>query len=139
MIVADTGAILALLDADDRHHAALSAIFRAQPRQWLLPWAILPEVDYLAATRLGRRTADAFVDDLGSGAFVVEWGDEGDLAAAATLVRRHRKLAIGLVDAVVMATAERLRAPAIATLDLRHFGAVKLPHRPRLLPRDPPP
>jgi len=34
-----------------------------------------------------------------------------------------------------MAVAERLRAD-IATLDLRHFGAVTLAHAPRLLPRD---
>ncbi len=36
----------------------------------------------------------------------------------------------------VMAVAERLRASAIATLDLRHFGVVTLRGRPRLLPRD---
>jgi hypothetical protein len=41
-----------------------------------------------------------------------------------------------LVDAVVIATAERLRADAIATLDLRHFGAIKIAGSPRLLPRD---
>jgi hypothetical protein len=36
----------------------------------------------------------------------------------------------------VMAVAERRRAAAIATLDLRHFGAVTLRSRPHLLPRD---
>jgi hypothetical protein len=40
------------------------------------------------------------------------------------------------VDALVLAMAERLRAEAIATLDLRHFGAVRLPRSLRLLPRD---
>jgi hypothetical protein len=35
-----------------------------------------------------------------------------------------------------MAVAERRRADAIATLDLRHFGAVTLRGRPRLVPRD---
>jgi hypothetical protein len=37
---------------------------------------------------------------------------------------------------VVKAMAERLRASAIATLDLRHLSAVKLRVDPRLLPRD---
>jgi len=32
-----------------------------------------------------------------------------------------------------MATAERRKAEAIATLDLRHFGAIVLRGRPRLL------
>jgi predicted nucleic acid-binding protein len=45
-------------------------------------------------------------------------------------------LELGLVDAVVVATAERLKAEAIATLDLRHFGAVAIKGNPRLLPRD---
>jgi hypothetical protein len=40
------------------------------------------------------------------------------------------------VDAVVIATATRLEARAIATLDLRHFGAITIPGNPRLLPRD---
>jgi hypothetical protein len=35
-----------------------------------------------------------------------------------------------------MATAERLRARAIATLDLRHFASVKLAGSPLLIPRD---
>ena len=43
---------------------------------------------------------------------------------------------LGLVDAVVMAIAERLGATAIATLDVRDFGAVKLRGEPKLYPRD---
>jgi hypothetical protein len=35
-----------------------------------------------------------------------------------------------------MAMAERLRAAAIATLDVRHFGAVSLRGHPKLVPRD---
>ena len=136
MTVADTGAILALLDADDRHHAILRQLFEAERRAWLLPWAILPEVDYLVHSQLGRRVQEAFLDDLASGAFVVEWGVPADLDRARELDRRHRSLALGLVDTVVMAVAERRRATAIATLDERHFGAVSLRGQPKLLPRD---
>ncbi|MGH8644521.1 MAG: hypothetical protein ACREX4_08730 [Gammaproteobacteria bacterium] len=42
------------------------------------------------------------------------------------------------MDAVVIAVAERLNAEAIVTLDLRHFGAVDIRGRPKLLPRDAP-
>ena len=35
-----------------------------------------------------------------------------------------------------MAIAARRRATAIATLDVRHFGAVKIAGAPKLLPRD---
>ena len=136
MIVADTGAVLALLDADDKHHHSLRSVFEASPGAWLLPWAILPEVDYLALTQLGPRTEQAFLEDLLSGAFTVEWGMERDLRRAYELNSRYRALKLGLVDTIVMAVAERRKAEAIATLDLRHFGAVRLQGQPRLIPRD---
>lgn len=136
MIVADTGAILALVDADDRHHAALRRAFELEPESWVLPWSILPEVDYLLTTHVSSRAAARFLADLADGAWRVEWGEPADLRRAHELCRQYRSLAIGLVDATVMAVAERRRARAIATLDVRHFGAVALRTKPRLLPRD---
>lgn len=136
MIVADTGAIVALIDRSDRHHEALTEIYEEAPSQWVLPWAILPEVGYLVGKFMGPRAGEAVLADLASGVFQIEWGREADLVRAQALARQHRALELGLVDGVVMAIAERLRASAIATLDVRHFGAVALKHRPALLPRD---
>ncbi len=136
--VADTSAIVALLSTDDRAHLDVLALYRATGRRWVLPWAILPEVDYLVAARIGGGTQAAFVDDLLDGAWSVEWGTLGDVARAQELGRRYRDLQLGLVDTVVMACAERLGATAIVTLDLRHFGAVELEGNPQILPRDQP-
>ena len=136
MIVADTGAVLALIDADDRHHEALAAVFREDAASWVLPWAVLPEVDYLLGTHLGIRAQDAFLSDLGRGEWTVDWGGEADLRRAHEIATRYKVLRLGLVDGAVIAAAERLRATAIATLDLRHFGSVAIRGRPRLIPRD---
>lgn len=136
MIIADTGAIVALVDANDRHHRALLRLFESDPDSWVLPWAILPEVDYLLAEHVGVKAQERFVADLASGAWLIEWGDPADFVRGEEIARRHRGLRLGLVDTLVMATAERRRAEAIATLDLRHFGAVKLRREPRLVPRD---
>jgi hypothetical protein len=136
MIIADTGALLALFDRTDQHHDDIRLLYEDNPDAWVLPWAILPEVDYLTATHLGPRAQDLWLADLSSGAFNVEWGRTDDLAVAERLCRRYEALRIGLVDAVVVAVAERLRASAIATLDLKHFGAITIKGRPRLLPRD---
>lgn len=139
MIVADTGGILALLSRRDVHHAAVRAFLERERRPWIVPWAVLPEVDYLATTRLGPHAASAFLSDVARGVFVV--GDEVslDLARAMVLQERYRDLALGLVDSVVMAEAERLRAQAIVTIDARHFRAVRLEidPPPRLVPLDP--
>jgi predicted nucleic acid-binding protein len=136
MIVADTGAILALIDRSDRHHRRLRTLYETDPAIWLLPWAILPEVDYLVGAHVGARAQEAFLADLADGTFAVAWGHESDLDEAQRLSERYPKLQMGMVDAVVMATAARLKARAIATLDLRHFAAVAIPGNPKLLPRD---
>jgi len=134
--IADTGAIVALIDADDRHHAEMVELFDRDRGAWLLPWAILPEVDYLVSAHVGEASAEAFRRDLAQGAFAIEWGQHRDLMRARALCDQYASLRLGLVDAVVMAIAERMRATAIATFDLRDFGPVTLEHRPRLIPRD---
>jgi uncharacterized protein len=134
VIVADTGALLALFNADDRHHDTVRVLFEATGSQWVLPWAILPEVDYLVGTRIGRKAQRLWLDDLADGSFVVAWGDEVDLLRARHLDRQYGALGLGLVDAAVLALAERHRADAIVTLDRRHFGAVTLTPAIPLLP-----
>lgn len=135
MIVADTGAILALVDADDKHHAVLRGLFDHDP-DWILPWAILPEVDYLLAAHVGADAELAFVRDLAEGRYVVDSGGEGDFARAHELCRRYKDLRLGLVDGIVAAVAERIGASAIATLDLRHFATIEIHGGPKLFPRD---
>jgi predicted nucleic acid-binding protein len=136
MIVADTGAVVALIDGDDHHHDVFRKAFEKNPREWVLPWAILPEVDYLVASRLGPSVARAFRKDLAQGLFLVEWGKGADLARALELDDSYGDLRLGLVDGVVMAVAERLEARAIATTDLRDFAPVELAGGPQLWPRD---
>ncbi len=136
MIVADTGAVIALVDADDRHHEAVRALFDGDLGGWVIPWATLPEIDYLLSAHVGRKAQDAFLEDLADGAFSVEWGRPEDVVRAQALHQKYRALRLGLVDGVVIAVAERLHAKGIATLDLRHFGAIAIRGRPKLLPRD---
>ena len=97
MIVADTGAVLALLDKGDRHHAAVRELYEDRPDDWLLPWAVLPEIDYLVAAELGARAQEAFLADVADGAFAVEHGRHDDLARAHEIARKHRALRLGLV------------------------------------------
>ncbi len=135
MIVADTGAILALVDADDRHHRALLELFE-RDQDWILPWAILPEIHYLLSSHVGPDAERAFMRDLAQGRYAVESGNETDMARAYELCDRYWDLRLGLVDGVVVAVAERLGAAAIATLDEWHFGAIEIRGKPKLFPRD---
>ncbi len=128
--------VIALIDSDDQHHHTLRTVFEAEPGLWVLPWAILPEVDYIVSSRLGATAARAFRADLADGLFNVEWNRGSDLQRAVEIDDHYADLSLGLVDTVVMAIAERLDAQAIATLDLRDFASVELAGRPALWPRD---
>ena len=132
-IVADTGAIIALLDSDEEHHADVYNLFMANPRLWVLPWAILPEVDFMLCKHVGRKVQTAFLADIADGAWQIDRGAPQDLMRAYEL---HVKLSIGLVDGVVMSVAERLGAEAIATLDMRCFASAPIRGKPLLFPRD---
>jgi uncharacterized protein len=136
VIVADTGAIVALVDTSDRYHRVLRELYESSPHEWLLPWAILPEVDYLLLKYVGPEAERLFLEDVAEGSYAVEWPASGDLVRASELNRTYADLNLGIVDASVMAVAERVGARAIATLDLRDFAAVSISGSPRLLPRD---
>lgn len=138
MIVADTSAVVALLNRQDRNHAAVRRALAETGSEWLLPWAILPEVDYIVRRRTGGPQARAFLSSVLEGGPPVEWGTDADLRRAAELDARYADMSLGLVDTVVMAIAERLGARAIVTLDERHFGAVELQGSPEIWPRDRP-
>jgi predicted nucleic acid-binding protein len=136
VILADTSAIIALMDGREAHHPQILECYDETATEWVLPAPILPEVDYLVAKRLGEPTQIAFVRDLAEARYALEWGELKDMIRARELLERYRTLRIGLVDALVIAMAERLRVRAIVTLDVRHFGAVKIKGEPKLLPRD---
>ena len=136
MIVVDTGAIIALLDRSESNHRTIARLYSQDGDSWVIPWAVLPEVDYILANHLGEKVRRAFLGDVAAGAFSVIWGSDADLARAVEIDSLYATLKIGLVDATVLAVAERLRADAILTLDLKHFGAVKTLRPVKLLPRD---
>lgn len=138
MIVVDTGGILALLNRNDRHHFAVRRYFEEHGQDWVIPWAVLPEVDYLANTRLGEKVANAFIQDVHEGAFYVDAEVLRDVTHAQKILGHYAALNLGLVDAVVMAQAERHQATAIVTTDVRHFRAVNFSTKPKplLIPAD---
>jgi uncharacterized protein len=123
-LVADTGAIYSLYDASDVHHEAVTAALDRETGPTVVPMAILGELDYLLREFLGVDAELDFLDSVLSGAFVLEPMTETDLERCREILARYRDLDPGLVDAAVMATAERLRTDRILTVDERDFRAV---------------
>lgn len=111
-------------------------LLETHPGPLIVPSLVLTEVTYLLGTRLGWEPEVRFLGDLAAGAFTIEPVLPGDLLRIAELVAKYHDLPLGTVDASVIATAERLGAIEIGTVDHRHFSVVRPAHTDsfRLLP-----
>ena len=63
-LIADSGAIYALYDARDRHHAAVTAALDEESETIIVPMAILAEIDYLLRVRIGSRAVLRFLEGI---------------------------------------------------------------------------
>lgn len=90
-----------------------------------MPVLVITEVTYLLGRRLGVEPEVRFLGDLAAGNLIVEPVAASDWLRIAELVARYRDLPLGTVDGSVIALAERLGTNDIATLDRRHFTAVR--------------
>ncbi len=123
-IIADTGALYALYDADDLHHTAVREVLERERGPIVVPVAILAELDYLLREFLGIDAELDFLDGVLDGGFLLEPVTRTDLERCRELIAQYRGLDLGLADSAVMATAERLNVLRILTVDERDFRAV---------------
>jgi predicted nucleic acid-binding protein len=124
-LIADSGAVYALYDARDRHHAAVTQVIEDERGPIVVPMAILAEIDYLLRIRLGSRALLRFLEGISVGGFSLEPFTSQDLNNCQRLLKTYADLDIGLADAAVIATAERLGTRRILTVDERHFRVVR--------------
>ncbi len=127
-LICDTGPLLAALDAADPDHARCARLLTSADEDLVVPALVLAELDYWCARRLSSDAWLIFLDDVLAGAYRVEPPSGADLARCRELQARYVDLALGVVDASVVALAERLSESKVATLDQRHFRAVRPGH-----------
>ena len=127
-VIADTGALYALVDASDAWHARVVAWWRGGARAVVVPVTVLPELCYLLQTRIGAAAEIAFVRAVADGEFTIEALEPDDFTRIAALMDKYADLPLGFVDASVIAIAERLVTRDILTTDRRHFSVVRPRH-----------
>jgi predicted nucleic acid-binding protein len=128
IVLADTGAIYALIDASDAWHERVVAWWQQSRADVILPATILPEVSYLLQARIGEHAEQAFVRSIADGELVVESLEDSDYPRIADIMRSYSDFPLGFVDASVVAMAERLEVRVVLTTDRRHFGVVRPRH-----------
>lgn len=138
MIVVDTSVILAFMNSADAHHTAVGRWMAAETQDLATTPLVVAETDHLVAARGGRSATSALRKDLAAGAYLVDWWPQA-MGDTLRVAERYADMALGLADASLVVLAGRIGTVEIATLDERHFRAV----RPlsgegafRLLPQD---
>lgn len=127
-LILDTGPLLAALDAADPDHERCAALISGSNEDLLVPTLVLSELDYWCHERLSGEVWLEFLSDLLAGAYRVENPTDADLTRCHELQNKYADLSLGVVDASVLALAERLEEPKLATLDHRHFATVRPAH-----------
>lgn len=93
-----------------------------------MPAPVVAEVGYLLGRAGGARIEAAFLRSIAQGVLSVVDLQIGDYGRMAELVETYADFPLGTTDAAVIAVAERLGVSEIATLDRRHFHAVRPRH-----------
>jgi hypothetical protein len=126
MLVVDAGPLVAAAATRDRNHERCVALLSQAPRPLIVPALVVTEVAYFLGDRLGHAAEHAFARSLREGELLVEPVEPSDWARIDELLDAYADLPLGIVDASVVATCERLGASTLATLDRRHFSVVRL-------------
>jgi predicted nucleic acid-binding protein len=127
-LVLDTSVLLAALDAADADHESCAALIGDAREELIVPALVLSELDYWCHERLTPQVWLTFLADALDGAYGVEHPTQEDLERCHELQGKYADLGLGVVDASVLAVVERLGEPKLATLDRRHFSAVRPRH-----------
>lgn len=131
MILFDTAPIVAAAFTTEDHYQACTELFtglRLAGRRLLLPATVSAEAGYLIDRLGGPEREAGFLAGVAEGAFEPIDLTPDDYERMAELVAQYSDLRLGTTDASVIALAERLGVTEIATLDRRHFTAVRPRH-----------
>ncbi len=127
-LILDTGPLYAALDRRDRDHGRCRRLIEEAAERLLVPSPVLPELDYLVSERIGTGPMLAFLKDVEDRAYEVIDLTEDDYPRVMEVMDQYADQDVGFVDASVVALAERLEEPKVATLDHRHFSVVRPRH-----------
>jgi predicted nucleic acid-binding protein len=139
VIICDTGPLVAAALYNDANHKGCVELFNRlhEARTALLvPATVIAEVGSLLNREAGPRVESLFLRSIANGDFLTAELTPADYRRMADLVDLYADPPLGTTDASVIALAERLKLPEVATLDRRHFTVVRPSHVDalRLLP-----
>ena len=127
-LICDTGVLYAAIDRRDTAHERCASLLTETAERIAVPAPVLVELDWLVASKLGPGRFDVFLEDIALGEIDIVDLKRPDYVRIRELSHAYQDLPLGFVDAAVVALAERLGEPKLASLDRRHLGVVRPRH-----------
>ncbi|HVA19472.1 MAG TPA: PIN domain-containing protein [Solirubrobacteraceae bacterium] len=124
MIVLDTSVVLAFMDRRDTDHELVRTWMEELEDELVTSPLVVAELDHLVSRKGGATAAKALREDFEQGAYLVEWWPSA-LRETVAVAQRYESMEVGLTDASLIALAARVKTINVATLDERHFRAVR--------------
>ncbi len=116
-VIVDTGPIVALLDADERHHDWARTQFESLDAPLLTCESVLSEACFLLRRIGADATMPVSLAQRGALRVVDAVSSEGEAEAVAALMRRYENIPMSLADACLVHILERTENGSIMTLD----------------------
>ncbi len=123
----DTGALLALLDRNDKWHSACVAAFDHVRLPLATSAAVLAELFHLLGG--AKRDHEAAWKLLQSGAITVRAVEDADLPALRSLMERYRDRPMDFADATLVHLGSKLGLADIMTIDHDDFETYRMAGR----------
>jgi predicted nucleic acid-binding protein len=118
VILTDAGVLVALLDADDRHHASCSAALERLPAAPLpTTWPCFTEAMYLLGSVGGHRYQTALWNLRTGGPLVLHDLTAPEIDRMAALMEKYSDRPMDLADGSLVAVAESLSLRRVFTID----------------------
>ncbi len=127
-MIFDTSALFAYFVSSDPNHGRVSQVVEGEAEsgtRLVISQFVIAELDYLILTRFGAKAERAVLDELAGGAWTISQIQREDLAEISRLTAKYTDLEIGATDASLVVLADREATLRIATLDYRHFAALR--------------
>src|SRR6266478_4046725 len=127
-VLLDSGFLFASLNASEDEHEATISVLENIREPIVLPVPAITEVAYLLARDIGNEAAADFVASLATNELTLENPFAEDYLRSAEILRLYADANLDFVDALIVATAERLNITRVLTLDRRDFQLIRPKH-----------
>jgi predicted nucleic acid-binding protein len=128
VLLADTNIWLAAADRRSNRHRECAAILREHSAGLAAPVPVIAETSWLILDRLGTAAQASFLRLITSTRLTPVDLTAEDWQRCADLAEQYASLRLDLIDASLVAVAERLGHASLATLNHRDFAVIRPRH-----------